>query len=350
MARGSNQRNGRAARSEAIRAFTGRSITDETTDGSRFETILQPSKLTSLADVFTLRLNEAEKQKAMERGHFASTNDRNNGIRAYSKMVIDGVGKDEFVDPKSPFNYENLKASLPSESREFSFVYDKDGRLISWNRGEPGAVRTSYLPGSLRGGIDLHNHPVEADRPLGLAFSDADILSYHRSGAGLGIVLSREGEYRVKLPPDFERLDRYKVERATNNYTKNQQLIWRAIDASVAGGVPKDKAYMVGARMFNEEAEKLSQELGLQFEFKPNKGYEWISNGDKTTPPAPPAFANTSRLRPHKDNFVPPPAVTNRGFRIGEVKNVRQPRKVATPAPAPKPKQEPSSPTNYFRL
>lgn len=348
MARGSNQRNGRAARSEAVRAFTGRSITDETTDGSRFETILQPSKLTALADVFTLRLNEAEKQKAMERGHFSSTNDRNNGIRAYSKMVIDGVGKDEFVDPKSPFNYENLKASLPSESREFSFVYDKDGRLISWNRGQPGAVRTSYLPGSLRGGIDVHNHPVEADRPLGLAFSDADILSYHKSGAGLGIVFSREGEYRVKLPPDFEKLDRYKVEKATTNYTKNQQLIWRAIDASIASGVPKDKAYMVGARMFNEEAEKLSQVLGLQFEFKPNNGYEWISNGDKTTPPSPPAFANTSRLRPHKDNFVPPPAVTSRGYTIGEPKNVKAPRKPRTP----KPKQEPKEPSNnnYFRL
>ena len=348
MARGSNQRNGRAARSEAIRAFTGRSITDETTQGTRFETMTDSVRNARRAVRFS-ELSETDKQKFAERGHFTGKNS-SRSLDAYAAMVEAGTNKDEFTDPKSPFNYDNLKQAITNQEREFSYGFDKDGRLVNWARGDKGSASTRYLPGSLRGGVDVHNHPVTEDRPLGLSFSHTDIITYHNSGIGLGLVFSREGEYRVQCPPDFEKRSKGEVAAAVAQYKSNLGLVWMATHQAIAQGIPKDKAYMVSARMFNEEATKMANKLGIKFEFKPNKGYEWISNGEQTPPPSIPAFKTASKLWPHEETFKPPVATTNRGFRIGEVKNVRQPRKVATPAPAPKPKQEPSSPTNYFRL
>jgi hypothetical protein len=346
MARGSNQRNGRAARSEAVRALTGRSITDENTQGSRFETMIDGQSVARRAVRFS-ELSEADKQKFADRGHFTGKG-ITNSLNAYAAMVEAGTNKDEFTDPKSKYNYENLKAAITNQEREFSYSFDKDGRLINWSRGDGNSATTSYIPGSLRGGIDVHNHPVTESRTLGLSFSQPDINGYHNSGIGLAIVFSREGEYRLQLPPAFEKLSKGEVAAATARYKTNLNLVWVAMHKSVSEGTPQDKAYMVTARMFNEQTTKLANELGLKFQFIPNKGYEWISSGADGQVPSAPAFKTSRKLWPHEETFTPPPATTRRGFTIGKIRNVRQPKKVAPPVDAPK--QEPSKPNNYYTL
>lgn len=345
MARGSTSREGRAARSEAVRAFTGRSIADESVQGSRFETMLDTSSLSRRATRFN-EMSEADKQKFAKRGHFRGQ-DEAKAIYAYAAMVEAGTNKDEFTDPRSPYNYDNLKATITDQQREFTYVFDKDGRLVNWARGDEGSASATFMPGSLRGGIDVHNHPVSENRPLGLSFSLPDITTYHTSGVGLGIVFAREGEYRLQCPPEFEKLSKADVLMACTDYKRELNLIWMASNKAIASGIPKDKAYMVNARMFNEATTKLANQLGIKFQFIPNKGYEWISSGEQTPPPSIPEFKTSKKLWPHEANFKPPVATTARGFRVLEPKPAKRQKKVAAPV---QPQQEPPSNNDYFRL
>ena len=346
MARGSNQRNGRLARSEAVRAMTGRSITDENANGDKFETMLDQRFISRLSVRYD-ELSERDKQKVEGRKIPSGQKAMLQAFTIYGKLVETGKGKDELFDPSSPFNLDNVRKSIENQDKEFSFIYDKDARLVGWKKGDEGSVKSGFIPGSLRGGIDIHNHPVKIDRPLGLSFSAADLISYHKSGVGVGIVYSREGEYRVTIPPSFEKYDKRLLRIVTETLEIAQNAITSAMNRSIYDTMvaSRNEGHMVAARMMNAKTKELCDTLGIKFEFKPNKGYEWISSGEKVPPPKNlPDFKVIDTARPHIDNFKPE-RTTARGFTIGEVKDLRKPR-------TPKPPKEPQEPTNnnYFRL
>jgi hypothetical protein len=286
-------------------------------------------------------------------------------------------GVDEMNDPKSPFNLKNLKEALTNQSREFSYQFDANGQLVSWSKGEKGRVVSYYLPGMLKGGVDVHNHPSEEERPFGWTFSGADFQSYSRSGVAVGIVHAREGEYRLDFPDSFSQKSREEVERLADDFDYRfnaiqsgaQMLLNGAIRAGVGQkDIPSLRAMLtavsrVAGQAMLAETERVAKQIGAKFTFTPNKGYEgWKPldvNAGTTTPQSaymesiktpPPEHKIVSGLRkpPHLTTFKAPPAVTARGYIIGEPRDVKAPRKPRTP----KPKEEPqeSSNNNYFRL
>jgi hypothetical protein len=326
--------------------MTGRSITDENANGNKFETMLDQRFISRLAVRYD-ELSERDKQKVDSRN---IPNGQKSMLRAftiYGKLVETGKNKDELFDPSSPFNLDNVRKAVENQDREFSFIYDKDARLVGWKKGDEGSVESGFIPGSLRGGVDIHNHPVKIDRPLGLSFSPSDFVSYHKSGVALGIVYSREGEYRVTLPPSFEAYDKKALRIFSEALDIQQNMITSAMNRAIYDTMKasRNEAFMVAARMMNAKTKDFCDTLGIKFEFKPNKGYEWISSGEAVPPPKNlPDFKVVDTARPHIDNFKPE-RTTARGFTIGEAKDLRKPN-------PPKPKKEPQEPSNnnYFRL
>lgn len=281
-------------------------------------------------------------------------------------------GIDEMNDPRSPFNLENLKVALTNQPREFCYQFDANGQLVSWARGTKGRVKTYCLSGMLKGGVDVHNHPSEDVRPFGWTFSGADFISYNRSGVAVGIVHSREGEYRLDFPESFSQRSSAEVERMASNFDYKFNSIQSAASAilfkALTDRVNAPTAVLLTAvsrvvgQIMLAETEKMAADMGAKFTFKPNKGYEgWKPlpfDADENTKQAvfkdsvatpPPEFKIASgRKPPHLTTFNEPPLVTARGFTIGKATNVRQPRKKREP------KQEeptkPTSPNKYYNL
>lgn len=290
-------------------------------------------------------LSEADKQKISGRVIPKTQKAMVTAFSLYANMVERGTNKDELVDPNSPFNMENVRASIENQDKEFSFIYDKDGRLIGWAKGDEGSVKSGYIPGSLRGGVDIHNHPTKVDRPLGMSYSPADFISYHTAGTAVGIVYAREGEYRVTMPPDFDlKHSKKSVEIAANTLEKTYSMIVAVMNESIYGKMDKSRneAFMAGAKMMNEETKKLCDSFGIKFEFKPNKGFEWLSGSGGPPPKDLPAFKTVDSRTPHLDNFKPN-ITTARGFKVGEAVSVKPPRK-------PRTKTQEPPPSNYYRI
>jgi hypothetical protein len=290
-------------------------------------------------------------------------------------------GVDEMNDPASPFNLANLKQALTNQAREFCYQFDANGQLVTWAKGERGRVRTYNLPGMLVGGVDVHNHPSEegspgkSGRPFGWTFSDADFLSYRKSGVAVGLVYSREGEYRMDFPPEYSKRSRYELESSMAVYnarfTAIQQAAQRVLyDAAISRPDLNVKSLyesvnkMAGVMMLGL-TEDTCAKLGVKFTFTPNKGYEdWkptkVDLGDakaqqglfgSMTKPSPEFKILNGRKPPHLTTFTAPPVVTARGYTIGEAKDVKAPRKPRKPR---EPKTEPTQSTqpnnNYYRL
>lgn len=281
-------------------------------------------------------------------------------------------GVDQMNDPRSPFNLKNLKEALSNQSREFCYQFDANGQLVSWAKGTRGRVKSYNLPGMLRGGVDVHNHPSESERPFGWTFSDADFISYNRSGVAVGIVHSREGEYRLDIPPEFSQKSRIVLEAETSVFKDRfmatqraaQQVLYEAVrtrpDMNIKS-IHETVCKLAGVIML-KDTEDFCQKLGIKFTFTPNKGYEdWkplgidIYDGPSTksafqslSKASPEHKISSGRKPPHLASFKEPPAVTARGYTIGEPRDVKAPRKPRTP----KVKEEPqeSSNNNYFRL
>jgi hypothetical protein len=280
-------------------------------------------------------------------------------------------GNDEMNDPTSPFNLKNIKQAITNQVREFSYQYDANGQLVTWAKGERGRVRSYNLPGMLRGGVDVHNHPTEEERPFGWTFSDSDFLSYQKSGVAVGLVYAREGEYRLDLPAEYSKKSRFEVEaemigfnsRIKSIQSAAQSVLFNAIRMNPSmsvKGLHEAVSKMAGMVML-AETENTAKNLGVKFTFKPNKGYEdWkplyanLRDEQKageafkaSLAPSPEHRIDNGRKPPHLVTFVPPPVVTARGFKIGEAKDVKAPRKPRTP----KPKEEPpQTSNNYYRL
>ena len=193
-------------------------------------------------------------------------------------------GKDELNDPKSPFNLKNLRESLTKQSREFCYQFDANGELVSWAKGSKGTVHSFSLPGQMKGGTDIHNHPSEADRPYGWTFSDNDFMSYARSGVAVGIVFAREGEYRLDLPESYSKLTPAKLAEELAFYsTKNsaiqyaaQKMLVSVIHAYPNVGLDKLESSVakVAGKLMLASTEDLCEKIGVKFTFTPNNGYE----------------------------------------------------------------------------
>lgn len=285
-------------------------------------------------------------------------------------------GIDEMNDPRSPFNLENLKVALTNQPREFCYQFDANGQLVSWAKGTKGRVRTYSLPGMMKGGVDVHNHPSEEGRPFGWTFSGADFVSYNNSGVAVGIVHSREGEYRLDLPEAFSKKSRAEVERLASDFDYRFNAIQSGaqviLNKAILDGV-KQKDFIsmksmltavsrVAGQLMLAETEKMAATMGIKFTFTPNKGYEgWkplASDADEKTKQAvfkdsvaspPPEFKIASgRKPPHLTTFKEPPIRIGGGFTIVGATDVRQPRKKREPKQA-EPTQT-TSPNKYYNL
>jgi hypothetical protein len=273
-------------------------------------------------------------------------------------------GVDEMNDPKSPFNLDNLKKALTNQSREFCYQFDANGQLLSWAKGTKGRVKSYNLPGMLRGGVDVHNHPSDYgdERPFGWTFSDADFLSYNRSGVAVGIVHSREGEYRMDLPPDYAKRSRSDLEAYMSVYTVRFNAIQRAGQAILFDAIKRypemntnnlhESVCKMAGVMMLKLTEDTCNKLGVKFTFKPNPGYEewqpkkvdlFDTQGQqelfKSLSKPSPDFKIARGRVPHLESFVAPksaPAET-------APKKTRQPRQ-------PKPAEPTPTNNNYFRL
>ena len=281
-------------------------------------------------------------------------------------------GNDDMNDPTSPFNLANIKQAITNQVREYSYQYDANGQLVAWAKGERGRVRSYNLPGMLRGGVDVHNHPTEEERPFGWTFSDSDFLSYQKSGVAVGLVYAREGEYRLDLPPEYSKKSRFAVEAEMYDFTARIKAVQSAANSvlfnairmnpSMSSKVLFEAVCKMAGMVMLAETEKVAKNLGVKFSFKPNKGYEdWKSlpvdlrdtnaQGEAfkaALSPSPEHKIQNVRKPPHLITFVQPPTVTARGFTIGEAKDVKAPRKPRTPK-TPKEPQEKSN-NNYYRL
>jgi hypothetical protein len=193
-------------------------------------------------------------------------------------------GNDDLNDPKSPFNLKNLRESLTKQSREFCYQFDANGELVSWSKGNKGQVASFSLPGQMKGGTDIHNHPSDAASPYGWTFSDNDFMSYARSGVAVGIVFSREGEYRLDLPESYSKLSTSKLAEELADYSvKNsaiqyaaQKMLVSVIQAYPNVGLDKLESSVakVAGKLMLASTEDLCAKIGVNFTFTPNKGYE----------------------------------------------------------------------------
>jgi hypothetical protein len=289
-------------------------------------------------------------------------------------------GVDEMNDPASPFNLANLKQGITNQAREFCYQFDANGQLVTWAKGERGRVRTYSLPGMLRGGVDVHNHPTEegdsdGGRPFGWTFSDADFVSYNRSGVAVGLVYSREGEYRLDFTPEYSQKSRISIETEMYDFNSRIRAVQMAASNVLSIAIRINKGIKVkqlheavskmAGMMMLAETEKTAKNLGAKFTFTPNKGYEdWkplpVDLRDTKSQseafkaamvPSPEHKVNNGRKPPHLTTFTAPPVVTARGYTIGEAKDVKAPRKPRKPR---EPKAEPTQSTqpnnNYYRL
>lgn len=361
MARGSTAREGRVARSEVpTRRHNG--MPDNTKDRDDFYSDYQfiqgtsPSALKDAAEG-----KEASNLQQAKMRLIVAIGER---MEALAKDP-NWKGIDEMNDPTSPFNLKNIKEAITNQSREFCYQFDANGQLVSWAKGEKGRVRSYNLPGMLKGGVDVHNHPSEEGRPFGWTFSGADFVSYNRSGVAVGIVYSREGEYRLEFPESFSKRNPAEIERLATMFdykfaaiqdgasmVLNKALMDR-VNAPLK--VLHTAVSKLAGQIMLAETERVAAQFGAKFTFKPNKGYEdWKPlslDADENTKQSafkaslaspPPEFKITSgRKPPHLTTFKEPSPVTTRGFKIGKPRDVK-----------PKPKEEPQEPSNnnYYRL
>ena len=367
MARGSTSRDGRVARSEVPTRRHNAMPDDAGMTANFYKAYL------ALQSTFPDEVKKVSESK--EASNLAQANVR---LAVALGERMDALardpnwkGNDEMNDPASPFNLANIKQAITNQAREFSYQYDANGQLVTWAKGERGRVRSYNLPGMLRGGVDVHNHPTEDERPFGWTFSDTDFLSYRNSGVAVGLVYAREGEYRLDFTPEYSQKSRLVVEAEMFGFNTRIQAIQSAAQGVLFNAIRMNPSMnikslheavskMAGMVML-AETESTAKSLGAKFTFKPNKGYEdWKplpvnlrdtkSQGEAfkaALSPSPEHKIQSGRKPPHLVSFVPPPVVTARGFTIGEARDVKAPRKPRTP----KPKEEPpQTSSNYYRL
>jgi len=375
MARGSRARDGRVARSEVTPSRKHNGLPASKVDAEEFD--LDYQLLKGMNPDGVKAASEGKEATGMAQAKMRLIVAIGERMEALAKDP-NWKGNNEMNDPTSPFNLKNLKEALTNQSREFSYQFDANGDLVSWSKGTKGRVQSYYLKGMLKGGVDVHNHPSEKDRPFGWTFSGQDFISYNNSGVAVGIVHSREGEYRLDFPDSFSQRSRAEVERMASDFDYRfnaiqsgaQMLLNKAISEGGRDGNPivslavlLESVSRVAGQLMLAETQKVAKQIGAKFTFTPNKGYEgWkplsFSDDNETrernfkeivaNPSPEHKIVSGLRKPPHLTTFKAPPAVTARGYTIGEPRDVKAPRKPRTP----KPKEEPqeSSNNNYFRL
>lgn len=250
--------------------------------------------------------------------------------------------KNEYDDPNSRYNRENIEEGLLHREThngvEYSVQWDKNGELISIQRGGKGSVMT-YAPKDkngasvLRDGILTHTHPSEiwdtdnkalgrdgdpakysdgGSRLHGLPFSRGDVENHGRTERLETRAVGREGIHIMRgnnatlTDSQLARL-RIKAGGLAQEYEKGDKWVKNKITMLVAAAevskankeVMSYGSSVLGAdykpvgndRWFNSQhclammATMQSQILGkygIQYEFKPAKGYEGVARAVKS--------------------------------------------------------------------
>lgn len=264
-------------------------------------------------------------------------------LAAKLKERLDGLVKDpnwkgnnDAMDPKSQYSLDNIKRTVTNEVNEHSYSFDKDGRFLGWASGTPGRVATPTLPGVMDGGIDVHNHPSRADRPLGLPFSDGDFISYSQSKVALGVVFAREGEYRMELPKGGVVINK----QLLSVYRTQVQAAFRFAESEFIkqGGGSPEKLARLQHTLIQERCIATCAAMGIKYSFKPNPGFEELAPGAKFVADKGPMPAFTMKNTKKGPHTLP---------REGEP----APRKARTatrkPKASPEPRQTPATPGKY---
>jgi hypothetical protein len=243
--------------------------------------------------------------------------------------------KDEYNSKDSRYSRENIEDGLlhreTHNGLEYGITWDKNGELISIQKGGKGSVMT-YNPLDKNGvpvsrdGIMTHTHPSEiwdtdnkklgrdgdiskyndaGSRLHGLAFSEGDVGNHGTTQRLETRAVGREGTYimrgnnatlsdsqlamlRIKaggLAQEYERGDKWVKNKiamkvAAKEIAASNRDVMKYGSAVLAGGYPptNDKFFnsqhCLALMAANQKA--ILAKYGIQFEFKPAKGYEAV--------------------------------------------------------------------------
>lgn len=245
--------------------------------------------------------------------------------------------KDEYNSKDSRYSRENIEEGLlmreTHNGREYSIIWDKDGEVVSIQRGDKGTVM-SFAPidknGVItsRGGIMTHTHPSEykdrnnrgisrgeevdkyddrLTRLHGMAFSAADVKNHGFRETLETRAVAREGTYVLRgteakltegqiktLPSALQ----YEYKNGDSWARNRIAMAMASAEISLANQqVMKYGRSTLGQdftssqdRFFNSQhalammgavQKTILGKYGIEFDFKPNKGYEAVGRAIK---------------------------------------------------------------------
>ena len=141
---------------------------------------------------------------------------------------------------------------------EYATVVDKDGMILSENRGGKGSVRTP-IKAMNEGSVFTHIHPRGEDG-LGGTFSVKDLANFNKYDIGMYRAVAKEGIYVVSKNPDFtpekgrnfiERYNRFRNSTSNEYKAKRAKLDKKYRDAAEA--VDRDSSLSYSEKRSRED-------------------------------------------------------------------------------------------------
>lgn len=240
------------------------------------------------AYVESLGLSKKQQEEILEKG---LSSDEYLQLRVI-KMLEDekrGIIRNDAEDEKFKWSLKKVIEKWKHGETELVASYDRYGRFLGYNIGDERKVTANVPLGALVGGKTVHIHPTKEDQRLGMPFSRGDFRALRDYGMKEMIVTTREGVFTLKvkdgkslaklkdtdIKKTFAVLDVKKfVSEDTWNKTRG--------GARYAGtGRMKDELAVVQWRDQHETVKQVASRAGIEYTFKPYKGYEFLTDRKK---------------------------------------------------------------------